>query len=173
MNNKIFIDRCETLFVTIKSGNYSSVTTQKVADILEIEAASALQFVNKVISFNMLVKCGGGRNTVYKLSADFHNSLKSSMENLDLINGVKKTVAWFISHPKEERAKEITLPNGKRLIKVESKKVDVESQHAIDCVLSLVNSNKELKAENELLKEEIERLKKYEEYYKQINKIKL
>lgn len=173
MNNNLFIDRCETLFTTVRSGNFLSVTTKQIANWLEMELAPTSQFVAKVISLGMLEKVGRGRNTSYKLTSNFSNSLESSISTHgnDVITGVKQTVKWYVER-KPITSKEVVV-NGKKLIKVDSKPVTPETQQAIDYMVNIIKTVENLKAENELLKEEIERLRKYEEYYKQIKEVKL
>lgn len=173
MNNNLFTNRCETLFTTVRSGNFKSITTKQVANWLELELSVTSQFITKVVSLGMLEKVGGGRNTSYKLSNSFNNSLESaiSTHGNDILSGVKQTVKWYIER-KPITSKEVTI-NGKKFIKVNSKPVTPETQQAIDYMVNILKTVEDQKAEIELLREEVEKLKKYEDYYKQIKGVKL
>lgn len=159
----------------MKAGGYKNITTKQVSTWIESEEPTALNVLAKACKFNLFKKEGGASKTCYVLSSTTHNNYESALSRNhgDIQKTASSIVRWAIEHPTNP-AKEIVTQNGKRLVKIVSTAdVDNETQHAIDMITAIVTQNRELKAENELLKEEIERLKKFEDYYKTVKEIKL
>jgi hypothetical protein len=158
----------------MQSGGFKKVNTKQASKWLEMSEAAAGQFLAKACSFNLLKKVGAGYNTSYELSQDCYNSLQSKLQSNgnDMNSSVHYVVDWFVNHSKKVKAKTIITESGKKFVKVQStEELDAVSKQAIDQILTIINQNKELKAEVELLKEEIERLKPYEEKYNQIKQL--
>lgn len=173
MNNKIFIDRCETLIVTMKAGNYAVVTCRQVARWLKCSEAVAGNFLAKMCKMSMLQKQGAASKTSYKLTEWFSNSLLESLNkcNGDVGAAAKKTVAWFVEHPKVA-VHEITTATGNKITKVvSSEKLSEEAQTATNYLLAIIKQNGDLLAEVQLLREEVQRLSEYEQKYKQIKSL--
>lgn len=159
----------------MKSGGYREITTKLVAKWIETEEYIALTVLSKACKFNLFIKTGKGSKTCYKLSESAHNNYEWSLmsNNGDITKACIAVVNHATSTPVNE-VKTITTSTGRKLTKViSSTKVDVESQKAVDSILKIVAQNKDLIAENELLREEVERLKKFEDYYKTVKEIKL
>ena len=170
----LFQGRCEIILTTMYSGSIKKATTKQVATWLEISEPSAGQFLANACTLNILKKVGAGYNTAYQLSTDCYNSLQSKLQsNGNVINqAVSSVVNWFLTKASKVQAQSITTESGKKLVKVQSsEELDAVSKQAIDQILTIINQNKELKAEVELLREEIERLKPYEEKYNQIKQL--
>ena len=166
MTNKLFIHRCKVLVTTMKAGNCQSVSLSTIAKWLESSEHSAYQFLQKAIKFGIIEKKGNE----YKISDNCSNSIKAS--GTDISAAVDKVVEFFINNHKPT-AKVITTTTGRKLVKVESKeKVSAETQNAIDHIISIIKERDDLKAEVELLREELEKtqqdLTKYKTFYKQI-----
>lgn len=167
----LFNDRCETLLVTMVSGKFQSITSKQVMQWLDINESAVGPFMQKVCSFNILKKVGAARNTTYELTEGCNNSLVSQMKTKDVIQAVKYVVNWQIKHPKT-KVQKLTTEAGKQFLKVQStEELDESANNAINQLMSLINQNKDLRAEVALLREEVERLKVYEEKYNQIKSI--
>lgn len=198
MNNKIFIDRCETLLRTIGLNNIESVKPEQVTKWLEMPTKSATrQFLSKAVLFDILKRSGKTSNVQYRLSDACNNKLQSKLkENADKIAAVKITVNYFLLKKPKVEVKEITTASGKKLTKVvSSKELEDESISLIETIsnplnqLILLNKQlndkikelengkdskiKELEAERDLYKEEVENLQKYKEFYHTIRQTKL
>lgn len=186
MNNKIFIDRCESLLNTIGLNNFESVKKDQVAEWLKMPKSAAGQFLSKAILFDILKRSGKTSDMQYRLSDACHNALQSKLkENDDVITAVKITVNHFLLKKPKVEVKEITTASGKKLTKVvSSKELEDESNKLIEFISNplnqlvllnkqLNNKVKELEAERDLYKEEVENLQKYKEFYHTIRQTKL
>lgn len=171
MNNRTFVTRCEIVLTTMKSGNFQKITTKQVAGWLDVAEPSALTFLAKACKCNIFKKMGAASKTYYELTSSCHNSLQETMIAKDnsITDSVSVVVNWFVNRSNSVQAKELTTESGRKLIKVKtSEELDEQSKQAIDQILTIVNQNKELKAEVDLLREKVERLKGFEQKYNQI-----
>lgn len=173
MNNNLFISRCEIILVTMKGGNFSSITSKQVAKWLNIEEATASQVIAKACKYNILKKEGAASKTCYKLTIDCYNSLESKSNASGVGEAAKYVAEWFVTHPSNKnKVKEVVTESGKKLVKVQTvQELDEEANLAINKLMDVINQNKELRAEVELLREEIERLRVIEDKYKQIKSL--
>ena len=174
MTNQLFISRCATILATMRGGGFNSVTTKQIAQWLNMEEAAASQVIAKACKFNILQKVGAAAKTKYQLSKDCHNNLESKCTTMGINEAAKYVAEWFINYSSKRSIKKVTTVNGKTYTKVESQEeLDAESKQAVDSIILIINENKDLKAENELLKEEIEKLKPYKEYYEKVKSVKI
>ena len=175
MNNKIFIHRCEIILTTMRASGCQKATTKQIAKWLNIAEGSASQVIAKACKRNILNKKGAASLTCYVLTDNCSNSLEQQLNSGKDINAaVTYVVNWFVNKQSKISAKKVTSVNGKEFVKVKSaEELDAVSKQAIDNILSVINQNKELKAAVELLQEEVERLKPYEEYYKKVTSVKV
>lgn len=163
MNNKIFINRCETILVTMRSGSMTSVRTQQVAKWIEAQENVAGQVVAKMCKLNLFKKVGVARSTCYELTDQCNNSLIAAVnEYKDILKAVTKVVNYYVNkktvvvkQPQVEHASPIS-PRAKQ---------------AINLLRDLIKDNEDLQAEVELLREEVKRLTVIEEKYKQITEL--
>ena len=163
MNNKIFINRCETVLITMRNGNMSSIRTQQVAKWLETQENTAGQIMTKMCQHNLLKKVGAARNTCYELSDQCNNSLIASInEQNDVLKAITKVVNYFVNKKTvtvEQPQTEHTSP------------ISPRAKQAITLLRDLIKENEDLQAENELLREEVERLRDIEKKYNQITEL--
>lgn len=173
MNNKIFISRCETILTTMRAGNHQTITVNDVAKWLETTNPAAYQVMYRMNKTYHILEKNKDLDS-YKLTDVCSNSLKSTMQTKDLVAAVKYVVDWMINKQHKPVVKETILVNGRKFTKLESsRELDAETQQAAEYLLKLCKANSDLRAENELMKEEIERLKKYEDYYNRIQSTRL
>lgn len=88
----LFNNRCETVLITMRSGNHESITSKQIAQWLEMSETTVGPFILKMLQFNILKKVGAARNTHYELTEACHNSLESQLKTKDLLQSVKYVV---------------------------------------------------------------------------------
>ena len=172
MTNKLFINRCETILVSMKAKDCQSVRTSEVAKWIEAADATAGQVMAKMCKFNIFKKVGAAQLTRYELSAQCHNSLIAAInEQNDIVKAVAKVVNWYVDHKSN--------PIPQQEVSESKKPIDAKRKQLIGAVLQIFDLNEkeledlrqerdDLKAENELLRGEVERLQEIEKKYKQI-----
>lgn len=175
MNNKIFIQRCETILVSMKAKDCQSIRTQEVAKWLEIEDANAGQVIAKMCKFNILKKVGAASLTNYKLSDQCNNSLIAAInEHNDVIKAVSKVVEWYVNHTQN------SIPQQE--VSESKKPIDAKRKQLVGTVLQIFDLNEkeledlrkerdDLKAEVELLREENARLHEFKNKVTKLVKI--
>lgn len=170
MDNRLFISRCETVITTMRASSSHIATTKQIAKWLNIDNAAASQFVIKICKYNILQKQGAASKTTYTLSEMCNNFLEQKINSTnDIVSSVSSTVSWFINYQTKPSLQKITSANGKEFVKIKSvEELDSDSKQSINNLLLIINQNKEMQARIKLLKEEIERLKPFEEKYKKI-----
>ena len=152
MNNRIFIERCETILVTMKAKNCQSVRTPEVAKWLEANDATAGQVLAKMCKFHLFKKVGAAQLTRYELSDECHNSFVLSInEYNDVLKAATKVVKYFVEHQKMPIPQQ---PDAKKAI-------DPKRKQAVEFLLELIKDNEDLKVEVELLREENAKLQEF------------
>lgn len=171
MNNNLFKQRCEVIVTTMRASNFESVTAPVIAKWLEINDDVAGQVCSKLVRFRIFDKEGAARNTRYVMNSTAANSLKSAIDSNkgDVTKGVEYFTKWYLDHKKPTKPIKEIKAEGRRLLKIESSNnVDQSTQQAIESLMGLIQRNKDLQAEVDLLKEEVQRLQQYERVYKQL-----
>jgi acetamidase/formamidase len=135
----------------------------------------------KLCEKNFYRKIWKGPTTVYVLTDDCHNAIEQAIrtKNGNINEAITYVVNWFLTKTNIIQAKSITTESGKKFVKVQStEELDAVSKQAIDNIMAIINQNKQLKVEKQdleteidLLKGEIERLKKFEDKYNQIKQL--
>jgi hypothetical protein len=158
----------------MRASGSNEITTKQVLHWLNMKATGIQPVMAKLCEKNFYRKIWKGPTTVYVLTDDCHNAIEQAIrtKNGNINEAITYVVNWFLTKTNRIQAKSITTESGKKLVKIQSsEELDAVSKQAIDQILTIINQNKELKAEVELLKEEIERLKPYEEKYNQIKQL--
>lgn len=163
MNNNLFIRRCEIILVSMRSMGYQSVRVNQVAKWLELEYAPAGVVVAKAVKANILKKNGGGPSSNYSLSDKCYNSLLSAINEKNDINKAASEVAKFFI----ESVNKTPIPTQDKHLT----KITPQTKQAIDILRKIIKENDDFKAENELLKDEINRLSEIEKGYKRLKKL--
>ena len=165
MNNKIFINRCETILVTMKAKNCHSVRTPEVAKWLEMTDANAINVMAKMCKLNIFKKIGAAQLTRYELSDNCNNSLIAAInQHNDVIKAVSVVVKWYVDHKSN--------PIPQQEISESKKPIDAKRKQLVSAVLQIFDLNEkelenlrkerdDLKAEVELLREENARLHEF------------
>lgn len=163
MNNKIFINRCETILITMRNGNMSSIRTQQVANWIETQDNIAGQVMAKMCQLNLFKKVGAARNTCYELTDQCNNSFIAAIsEHKDILKATAKVVDYFV--------------NKKSVVPVvdhtpSQSPISSKAKQAIILLRDLIKENEDLQAEVELLREENTKLHEIEKKYNQITEL--
>lgn len=161
MTNKLFISRCETILVTMRAKGFQSVRTADIAKWLEMESTSVGQFMTKLMKYNLLKKVGAASKTSYELSNECHNSYLAAINECnDVVKAAHRVVEHYINHKQTP----IPVQEGK-------KSIDPRQKQAVEFLLDIIKENGDLKAENELLREEVTRLQEIEKKYNKITEL--
>lgn len=175
MNNKLFINRCETILVTMKAKNCQSVRTPEVAKWLEMTDANAINVMAKMCKLNIFKKIGAAQLTRYELSDNCNNSLIAAInQHNDVIKAVSAVVKWYVDHKSN--------PTPQQEISPSQRKIDPKRKQAIDFLMAILDDNEaevellrrqneDLQAEVELLREENAKLHEIEKKYNKITEL--
>ena len=164
MNNKLFINRCETILVTMKAKNCQSVRTPEVAKWLEMTDANAINVMAKMCKLNIFKKIGAAQLTRYELSDNCNNSLIAAInEHNDVIKAASVVVKWYVDHKSN--------PTPQQEISESKKPIDAKRKQAVRFLLDLIKENEDLQAEVELLRDEVAKLQEIEKKYNKITEL--
>lgn len=147
MSNNFFIHRCEIVLATMKASNCQSVTTKQITKWIEATSqAAASQFVMGACKHHILLKEGARRNATYKLSSQCINALNLALErnNHNVSKAVSYTVNQLVNH-------QISLPASPKK------------------PLTMLETIDSLRAQLVVKDKEIERLKQYEKFCKELS----
>ena len=170
----LFQSRCEIILTSMRASGSNEITTKQVLHWLNMRATGIQPVMAKLCEKNFYRKIWKGPTTVYVLTDDCHNAIEQAIrtKNGNINETITYVVDWFLTKANKVQAKSITTESGKKLVKVQSsEELDAVSKQAIDNLMSIINQNKDLRAEVELLREEVERLRIVEEKYKQIKSL--
>lgn len=175
MNNSLFIQRCETILVSMKAKGCQSVRTSEVAKWLELNDANAGQVIAKMCKFNILKKVGQASLTSYEFSDQCNNSLIAAInKHNDVIKAVAVVVKWFVDHKSN--------PIPQQEVSESKKPIDAKRKQLVGAVLQIFDLNEkeledlrqerdDLKAEVELLREENAKLHEFKKKVTNLIKI--
>lgn len=177
----LFQNRCEIILTSMRASGKEEITTKQVLQWLNMRMTGIQPVMAKLCEKGFYRKIWKGPTTVYILTDDCHNALEQAIrsKNGNINQAISYVVNWFLNKPSKVDVKAVITESGKRLIKVKSsEELDESSKMAIDNLMAIIDQNKQLKrdrqeleTEIELLKGEIERLKVFEEKYKQIKSV--
>ena len=170
MDNRLFISRCETVITTMRASSSHIATTKQIAKWLNIDNAAASQFMIKICKYNILQKQGAAAKTTYTFSESCSNFLERRIHSTnDVVSAVSEVINWFINCQTKPSLQKITSATGKELVRVKAvEEVDNLTKQSINNLLTLINQNKKMEEQLQLLNAEIERLKPFEEKYRKL-----